>query len=351
MVHFLYPALKASNKLQTCVFDKEGTASLEMAARMYEKTGQRHLNKERKGRESLTRFALSGLSCMCAATVTNPIDVIKTRMQLENELGCQHESRNIFHNRYYRGLIRGAFRIAQEEGLPGLYKGIIPSLMREATYSTLRLGLYEPLKEQFGAKDPAHTPFWKKVCAGAIAGAIGSAIACPTDVVKIRLMSLPSGNQWAYKHAFHAFQAIVATEGVRGLWTGVSATVKRSALVSATAVSSYDHVKHAILNAKLMKEGPFLHVVASSVAGFITNCITSPIDMVRTRYMNQKKDGNKKPVLYRGTLDCIMKTVRKEGLFGLYKGFIPNWTRTGTHTVVTFFVFEQLRAFVGMRPI
>lgn len=231
------------------------------------------------------------------------------------------------------------------------YFSITPSLMREATYSTLRLGLYEPLKEWFGATDPAHTPLWKKVCSGAIAGAIGSAIACPTDVVKIRLMALPSGNQWEYRHTLHAFQAIVSNEGIRGLWTGVSATVKRSALVSATAVSSYDHAKHTILNAGLLCEGPVLHIVASSIAGFVTNCVTSPIDMVRTRYMNQKKDHNKKPLLYRGTIDCIVKTVRKEGLFGLYKGFIPNWTRTGTHTVVTFFVFEQLRAFVGMKPI
>ena len=44
-------------------------------------------------------------------------------MQLDNELGCQHESRNIFHNRYYRGLVRGAMTIAHEEGLQGLYKG------------------------------------------------------------------------------------------------------------------------------------------------------------------------------------------------------------------------------------
>ena len=228
---------------------------------------------------------------------------------------------------------------------------ITPSLMREASYSTLRLGLYEPLKGLFGAKDRAHTPLWKKVCSGAISGAIGSAIACPTDVVKIRLMAVPSGSRWEYRHTLHAFQAIVSSEGITGLWTGVSTTVKRAAIVSATAVSSYDHAKHTILNAQLMDEGPLLHIVASSIAGFITNCAASPIDMVRTRYMNQKKDNNRKPILYRGTFDCIMKTVRKEGLFGLYKGFIPNWTRTGTHTVVTFFVFEQLRAFVGMDPI
>ena len=42
--------------------------------------------------------------------------------------------------------------------------------MREGIYSTIRLGAYEPLKRLFGATDPAHTPLWKKICAGAISG-------------------------------------------------------------------------------------------------------------------------------------------------------------------------------------
>lgn len=47
---------------------------------------------------------------------------------------------------------------------------LVPSLMREGSYSTIRLGAYEPLKRLFGATDPAHTPLWKKICAGAISG-------------------------------------------------------------------------------------------------------------------------------------------------------------------------------------
>lgn len=42
--------------------------------------------------------------------------------------------------------------------------------MREGSYSTIRLGAYEPLKRLFGATDPAHTPLWKKICAGATSG-------------------------------------------------------------------------------------------------------------------------------------------------------------------------------------
>lgn len=55
--------------------------------------------------------------------VTNPIDVIKIRMQLENELGSKHSSKNIFKDRYYKGFLRGGVRIFSEEGLRGLYKG------------------------------------------------------------------------------------------------------------------------------------------------------------------------------------------------------------------------------------
>ena len=47
-----------------------------------------------------------------------------------------------------------------------------PSLMREGSYSTIRLGAYEPLKKMFGATDPAHTPLWKKICSGAISGIV-----------------------------------------------------------------------------------------------------------------------------------------------------------------------------------
>lgn len=72
----------------------------------------------------------------------------------------------------------------------GLYRGLVPSLMREGSYSAIRLGAYEPMKEILGASDPLHTPLYKKIMAGAITGAFGSALANPTDLVKIRFRAL-----------------------------------------------------------------------------------------------------------------------------------------------------------------
>lgn len=61
--------------------------------------------------------------------------------------------------------------------------------MRESSYSTLRLGLYEPFKLFFGGVDVNHTDLKIKVLAGSMAGLVGSVLANPTDVIKVRMQA------------------------------------------------------------------------------------------------------------------------------------------------------------------
>ena len=67
--------------------------------------------------------------------------------------------------------------------------------------------------------------------------------------------------------------------------------------------------------------------------------------------MQQAIHPDGKGVSYTSTLDCFWKTLQSEVLQGLYKGFIPVWLRIGPHTIVTFFVFEQLRKSLGILPL
>jgi hypothetical protein len=46
--------------------------------------------------------------------------------------------------------MHAAYNTYQSEGLRGPYKGLSASLMRESSYTTLRLGLYEPYKQLLG---------------------------------------------------------------------------------------------------------------------------------------------------------------------------------------------------------
>jgi hypothetical protein len=71
--------------------------------------------------------------------LSSPIDVIKTRMQIDGEL---QKTRNVgeqMQNRYYQGFIRGSFRIVREEGLTGLMRGAVPGTLRDASYSGMRI--------------------------------------------------------------------------------------------------------------------------------------------------------------------------------------------------------------------
>ena len=70
--------------------------------------------------------------------------------------------------------------IAREEGVGAFWKGIGAAWMREASYTSLRLGLYGPIKTVMGIKKDSN--FFMKFVAGGLAGALGSTVGNPFDV-------------------------------------------------------------------------------------------------------------------------------------------------------------------------
>ena len=126
--------------------------------------------------------------------------------------------------------------------------------MREASYSTLRLGLYEPIKRQLG-EEPAGQPqaIWKKFAAGALSGMIGSALANPADLLKTRAQAQPPGEfhpiMWHVKDIYHNHG------GIRGFYTGVCPTVIRATLLNSTKLGTYDSIKHGLIDNGYFKEG------------------------------------------------------------------------------------------------
>lgn len=77
-------------------------------------------------------------------------------------------------------------KVSGEEGVSALWKGVNAAWLREASYTSLRLGLYEPSKVLVGAGDPKTATFFGKFLAGSLAGALGSIAGNPFDVLKVR---------------------------------------------------------------------------------------------------------------------------------------------------------------------
>jgi hypothetical protein len=70
-------------------------------------------------------------------------------------------------------------KMVGEEGLTSLWKGVNAAWLREASYTSLRLGLYEPIKIVIG-----EDTFVQMFVAGSVAGAIGSVAGNPWDLIK-----------------------------------------------------------------------------------------------------------------------------------------------------------------------
>ena len=129
-----------------------------------------------------------------------------------------------------------------KEGIRGIYKGISASFCRESTYSTIRLGLYEPYKNLVGAKEE-NAPLYLQAVAGLCSGLTGAMFTNPADLLKVRMQTdigEPKTLRW------HA-QQVYRQRGLLGFYTGVQPTVIRGGILTAVQLSSYDNVKHRIL--------------------------------------------------------------------------------------------------------
>ena len=70
----------------------------------------------------------------------------------------------------------------------------------------------------------------------------------------------------------------------------------------------------------------------SCCSGIVAASLSSPADLVKARVMNQPFDDHGRPLLYKNSVECLVKTVRNEGFFGLYKGFLPCYIRMVSET-------------------
>lgn len=125
-------------------------------------------------------------------------------------------------------------------------------------------------------------PFYKKFLAAGMSGFVGSALANPTDLLKVRMQAWdgqPHGLVWHVKDVY-------ATGGIAGFYKGLNATILRAVLLNATKLATYDHIKNFIINHHLINNIYCVHFVSSVIAGVCIAIVTSPVDLVKTRIMN-----------------------------------------------------------------
>lgn len=123
----------------------------------------------------LLRGFLGGAANGLTMIVTNPLDVLKIRSQTGGEM-----------SRGPRLSVPAlGSSIVHREGGAALFKGLSVSILRELTFSSVRLGLYEPIKTILSGSDSMHNlSLGGKIIAGVLSGGIAASFFNPTDVLK-----------------------------------------------------------------------------------------------------------------------------------------------------------------------
>ena len=272
----------------------------------------------------------AGSSAVLAVTGIHPIDVVKTRLQVSDGL-VNYKALGI------RGTIQ---QIAKQEGVPAFWKGIGAAWMRESSYTSLRLGLYAPIKEIMNVKKDSS--FFMKFTAGSLAGAIGSLAGNPFDVLKTRMITTVG------KKSITIYQTaidIYKYQKWMGFYKGLEANMMRACVLNGTKMGCYDQISYVIKQADIIPVGLPTQFVSAFGAGFFMATTVAPFDMIRTQLMNQPFDKKK----YSGFLDCLTKIVSNQGIKGLYAGFIPIWARFAPTTCLQLIIFEQLKPIFGVQ--
>lgn len=256
--------------------------------------------------------------------------MVKTRLQVSGSGG----------GRDYKklGIFGSVSVIASEEGIAAFWKGIGAAWMREASYTSLRLGLYAPIKHAMNVKKDSH--FVMKFAAGSLAGAIGSTVGNPFDVLKTRMMASEGKTIPMSKAASDLY----ASQGIGGFYRGLQANVMRAMVLNGTKMGCYDQISGMIKKSGMIPSGLPTQFMSAFSAGFFMAVTVSPFDMVRTRLMNQPPDKK----IYTGFVDCVMKLIAKDGFGALYSGFVPIWARFAPTTTLQLVIFEQIKPIFGV---
>jgi hypothetical protein len=117
---------------------------------------------------SWASFACGGAAACIAEVVTLPIDTCKVRLQLLRKTGAGAGAAQPSTS------MLGMFKkVAAEEGVAGLYKGLWPALQRQVVFASLRVGIYKEIGERLKEPGQATLSLGRKVLAGLISGALG----------------------------------------------------------------------------------------------------------------------------------------------------------------------------------
>ncbi|KAI0888287.1 mitochondrial 2-oxodicarboxylate carrier 1 [Annulohypoxylon maeteangense] len=280
-------------------------------------------------------FAAGAVAGISEILTRYPLDVVKTRVQLQTGKGTGADS--------YNGMMDCFQKIVRNEGFSRLYRGITAPILMEAPKRATKFAANDEwgklYRKAFGAEKMNQS---LSILTGASAGATESFVVVPFELVKIRLQDKASAGK--YSGMIDVVAKTIKNEGILAMYNGLESTLWRHILWNAGYFGCIFQVKELLPKAET-KQGEILNgLISGSVGGTVGTIINTPMDVVKSRIQNSPKIAGTVPK-YNWAWPACATVMKEEGFGALYKGFLPKVLRLGPGGGILLVVFTGMMDF------
>ncbi|XKL66196.1 hypothetical protein PGB90_009616 [Kerria lacca] len=287
-----------------------------------------------------------GLSGAITRLLLQPLDVIKTRFQLQVEpISRRNEGSK------YRGMFQAIKIIWKEETVSAFWKGHNSAQILSILYGTVQFATFEQLKKLVKIFNlPIKQQIFESFFFGSSATVLATFASFPFDVIRTRFIA--QGKFQEYRTIYEASCKIIDKEGFRGLYKGLTPTLIQSVpyggcqfgfytlftkLNTKLPLSTETHSEELITGGNL---------IAGFLAGMCAKTVTYPFDLCRKRmqiqgFLDVRKNFGKL-FICSGLVDCCIRIYKEESFIGFFKGLQPSLIKSALSTSIYFALHDKI---------
>ncbi|KAF2254551.1 calcium-binding mitochondrial carrier protein-like protein Aralar1 [Trematosphaeria pertusa] len=288
--------------------------------------------------ESIHHFALGSLAGAFGAFMVYPIDLVKTRMQNQRSSAVGQV--------LYKNSIDCARKVIKNEGIKGLYSGVLPQLVGVAPEKAIKLTVNDLVRGKFTDKKTGNIWWGWELLAGGTAGGCQVIFTNPLEIVKIRLQVQGEVAKTVEGTPKRSAMWIVRNLGLVGLYKGASACLLRDVPFSAIYFPAYSHLKRDYFGESPQKSlGVLQMLTAGAIAGMPAAYFTTPCDVIKTRLQVEARKGE---ATYTGLRHAAKMIYQQEGFKAFFKGGPARIMRSSPQFGFTLAGYELLQRALPM---
>ena len=170
-------------------------------------------------------YMIGGVLGASGSILGTPLQVVKVGMQT-----TQNNQDQVYKNT--RSFLKN---IIKTEGVRGMYRGFIPTMVKDSLYGASSQGHYYSIRDTIGTDRGIKT-----FLSGAVAHCATWMVFIPVDNIKT-MVQKPSATKLTIKDAVYTTYSI---HGLKGFWRGVVPACIRTIPVSGIAMVGYELVRH-----------------------------------------------------------------------------------------------------------